>query len=121
MERKKVPDRFRYKETVVADGTGEVASDRVDVGEMLCCQSLAFRNRTGARGTVEVYLKQGAIETLIWDEPAPAANEWYWYPYEQHLRESERIIAKQATCLTSDVLDLHIIGYKTYGSRGEIV
>ena len=121
MERKKVPDRLRYKAKVAADGTGEVASDRVDIDEMLACQSIAFKNENGARGTLEIFLKQGAVETFIADQTSPASNRWYWYPYEQHLKEGEQIIAKQASCIASDILDLHIIGYKTYGSKGEIL
>jgi len=121
MERKKVPDRLRYLKTVAADGTGEVASDRVDIGEMLACQSIAFRNRSGARGNLEIYLKQGAVETFIADQTSPASNRWYWYPYEQHLTEGEQVTAKQASCKADDILDLHIIGYKTYGSKGEIL
>lgn len=120
MGAKKYPVRLRDKATVASDGTGEVKSDLVERGQVFACQSLAFRNRTGARGTVEFYIFHSDIETFICDEPAPAANEWYWYPYAQHLKEGERIIAKQASCLTSDVLDLHCIGYKMYGTEGGV-
>ncbi len=121
MERKKVPDRFRHQNTVAVNGTGTVESTPVDIGVMVACQSIAFRNQTGLRGNVEIYLKQQAVETFLCDQTTPAANRWYWYPYEQHLVEGEQIIARQATCLADDILDLHIIGYKTYGSEGEIV
>lgn len=120
MGAKKIPIRRRAYTKVAAAGTGSVSSRRVDQSEMECYQSLSFRNRTGARGDVEVYLKQGDLEVFLWDEPAPAANEWYWYPYPQTLKAGEQIIAKQASCLENDELDLHAIGYMIYGSQGEI-
>ena len=121
MERKKVPDRLRFYTKVAADGTGTVESDPIDQGEMLACQSIAFRNRTGARGAVILQVKQGAVTTVIAEEPAPAANEWYYYTYTQHLVAGEQIQASQASCSADDILDLHIVGYKTYGSQGEVV
>ena len=110
---KKYPTRLKYKATVATDGTGTVESDLVKPGQILACQSLAFRNKTGARGNLELYIKGPAGRTFIADQTSPATNRWYWYPYTQHIREGERIEAQQASCSTDDELDLHIIGYIT--------
>lgn len=120
MGAKKIPIRRRAYAKVAADGTGSVLSRRVDQSEMECYQSIAFRNRTGARGTLEVYLKSGEEEFFIFDQLSPGANTWYWYPYPQTLKQGERLIAKQESCSADDQLDLHCIGYMIYGSNGEI-
>jgi len=120
MGAKKYPIRLKFKATVGATGTGKIESDMVKPHQVIACQSIAFRNQTGARGTMELYIKQQTNLTCIADEPAPAANEWYWYPYTQHIKEGERIEAQQASCSADDVLDLHIIGYIIYESKGEI-
>ena len=106
--------RLPYSLKVAATGTGTISSDRVKVGQMLVCQSLAFRNQTGARGAITLQIKQGAVKFPLAYEPAPAANEWYTYPYEQHVNEGEQVECEQASCIADDVLDLVIIGYLEY-------
>ncbi len=115
MGAKKYPIRLPYKAKVAADGTGYVRSEILHRNRVIACQSIAFRNQTGARGTVEVYIKQGAALTFIFDQGSPAANTWYWYPYTQFIKEGEQIEAQQASAKEDDVLDLHIIGYTMYG------
>ncbi|MBA7479974.1 hypothetical protein ES707_15418 [subsurface metagenome] len=89
MQPRKYPIRLPSQVTVDADGTGYVRSEIMKVNRVLDCQSLAFRNRTGARGNMEIYIKQG-----------------------------EQIEAQQASCIAGDVLDLHIIGHITYEKEG---
>uniref|UniRef100_A0A6H1ZR55 Uncharacterized protein n=1 Tax=viral metagenome TaxID=1070528 RepID=A0A6H1ZR55_9ZZZZ len=115
MGAKKYPIRLRYKATVAADGTGYVRSEILHRNRVIACQSIGFRNRTGARGTVEAYIKQGAARTFIFDQGTPAANRWYWYPYTQFIKEGEQIEIQQASCSADDVLDLHIVGYTIFG------
>ena len=115
MGAKKNPRRLRHYTKIATNGTGYVRSDRLGLGQVLACQSIGFRNRTGARGTLELYIKQGEARTFIADQTSPLANRWYWYPYTQHIKEGEQLEAQQASCLQNDELDLHIIGYITYG------
>lgn len=114
---KKFPRRLRPYAKVPADGTGYVSSKPLSRGEVLACQSIGFRNRTGARGNLEIYIKQGEARTFLADQTSPAANRWYWYPYVQHIKEGEQIEAQQASCSADDELDLHIVGYITYGTE----
>jgi len=118
---KKFPIRLTYR----ADATAVIATDRVESeilrrNQTIACQSIGFRNRTGQRGNVEIYLRQGEFYVFICDQTTPAANRWYWYPYTQHLKLGERISAIQGGCVNGDILDLHIIGYSTYGEGVEI-
>lgn len=115
MGAKKYPIRLRDKTTVPADGTGYVRSEILHRNQAIACQSIAIRAQTGARGTFEVYIRQGAALTFIFDQASPAANTWYFYPYTQFIKEGEQIEVQQASCLENDVLDLHIIGYTMYG------
>lgn len=120
MGAKKYPLRLKKRVTVGANGTGTIETDMVKPHQVIACQSIGFRNRTGARGTLELYIKQQADLTFIADQSSPAANRWYWYPYTQHIKEGERIEAQQASCIANDILDLHIIGYVIYESEGKI-
>ncbi|MBA7575417.1 hypothetical protein ES708_17246 [subsurface metagenome] len=119
MQLEKYPIRLPSQATVGADGTGYVRSERLKVNRVLDCQSLAFRNRTGARGNVEVYIKQGASLAFICDQTTPGANTWYWYTYPQTIKEGEQFEAQQASCIAGDILDLHIIGHITFEKEGE--
>lgn len=115
MGAKKHPIRLRYKAVVGANGTGYVRSEILHRNRVIACQSIAFRNQTGARGTLEVYIKAGASRTFLFDQGTPASNRWYYYPYTQFIKTGEQIETEQATCLEDDVLDLHIVGYTMYG------
>ncbi|MBA7622113.1 hypothetical protein ES703_29484 [subsurface metagenome] len=119
MQPRKYPIRLPSQVTVDADGTGYVRSEIMKVNRILDCQSLAFRNRTGARGHVEIYIKQGASLIVVCDQTAPEANRWYWYPYPQTIKEGEQFEAQQEECIAGDVLDLHIIGHITFESKKE--
>lgn len=113
------PIRLRYKAKVGADGTGSVGSQILEAGQVLGCESIAFRNQTGARGTLEIYIKQGASLVFICDQTSPQADTWYWYSYTQTILEGEQLEAQQASCIAGDVLDLHIIGHITYEKGGK--
>jgi len=117
MGAKKYPRRLRHYTKVAADGTGYVSTQPLQAGHVLACQSIGFRNRTGTRGTLELYIKQGEARTFIADQSTPVLNRWYWYPYTQHIKEGEQIEAQQASCSEDDELDLHIIGYITFGTE----
>lgn len=121
MEQERYPIRRRHQAKVGADGTGRVRSLILEAGQVLDCESIAFRNRTGSRGALEIYIKQGASLVFICDQTTPVADTWYWYPYTQTIKEGEQLEAQQASCVTGDVLDLHIVGHITYeqGGRGK--
>ena len=104
--------------TVAASGTGLISTPPVRTGQMLCVQSLAFRNRTGARGTATLQVRRMDTAYQLGDQPSPVANTWYYYPYPQYVQEGEVIEVSQASCSTSDVLDLVIVGYIVY--KGEV-
>ena len=99
---------------VSATGTGTINTDRVETGQMLVCQSIAFRNQTAARGAITLQVRQGSALLVLAYESAPAAGEWYYYPYEQHVNQGEQVEVQQASCVADDLLDLHIIGYIEY-------
>lgn len=112
---KKYPRRLRAYTRVAANGTGYVRTDPLQLGQVLASQSIGFRNRTGARGNLELYIKEGESRTFIADQTTPESNRWYWYPYTQHIKEGEQLEAQQASCIAGDELDLHIVGYITFG------
>ena len=120
MGAKKFPIRLTYRADASGGATDRVESEILHRNRTIACQSIAFRNRTGVRGNVEIYLRQGEFYVFICDQTTPAVNRWYWYPYTQHLKEGEQISAIQDTCLAADILDLHILGYSTYGPEGVI-
>ena len=117
---KKFPIRLTYRATATGGVTDRVESEIMHRNRTIACQSIAFRNRTGQRGNVEIWIRQGEFYAFICDQTTPAANRWYWYPYTQHIKVGEQIVAIQDTCTALDVLDLHIIGYSTYGEEAVI-
>lgn len=117
---KKFPIRLTYRATALGGATDEVASEILKRNRTIACQSIAFRNQTGLRGNVEIWLRQGEFYTFICDQTTPALNRWYFYPYTQHIKMGEQLVAIQAACTIGDVLDLHILGYSTYGEENVI-
>lgn len=117
MPPEKYPVRLPRQAKVGENGTGYVRAETMKVGQVLDCQSIAFRNRTGARGNVEIYVKQGPSLTFICDQTAPEAGRWYWYPYTQTIKEGEQIEAQQGSCIAGDILDLHIIGHIAFENK----
>jgi len=120
MGAKKYPIRLLYRAPVAAAGTGYVRSEILRRNQLIACQSIGFRNRTGKRGNVEIYIKQQAFRSFICDQTTPDANRWYWYPYTQFFKMGEQIEAEQASCLKDDILDLVIVGYTIWESEGQI-
>ena len=106
--------RLPYNTKVAATGTGTIRADPGANGQMLVCQSIAFRNQTGARGTASLRIKQSGVVYDLGDQASPAANQWYYYAHEQHVNEGEQVEVSQASCTINDVLDLVIIGYFEY-------
>jgi hypothetical protein len=106
--------RLPYTVTVAATGTGTISSDRVKSGQMLVCQSIAFRNQTGDRGAATLQIRQSGVTYPLSMEQAPTRNEWITYEVEQYVNEGEQVEVQQASCSASDVLDLVIIGYVEY-------
>lgn len=94
-----------------ASGIGVITAPRVAEGQILVCQSIAWKNETGARGTATFRVKSGGVVYPVNDQVSPAANTWYCYPYEVDVLEGEQIEVSQASCTQNDVLDLVITGY----------
>ena len=117
---KKFPIRLVYQAAALGGVTDRVESEILKRNRTIACQSIAFRNRTGLRGNVEIWLRQGESYVFICDQTTPALNRWYWYPYTQHLKVGEQLSAIQDTCTIGDILDLQIIGYSTYGEENVI-
>ncbi len=103
--------RLPYTAKVSATGTGTIRSDRVKNGQMLVCQSLAFRNQTGARGTASLRIKQSGVVYDLGDQASPALGQWYYYAFPVYVNEGEQVEVSQASCTINDVLDLVIVGY----------
>lgn len=106
--------RLPYTVVVASTGTGTISSDRVKSGQMLVCQSIAFRNQTGDRGAAILRIRQSGVNYPLAQENAPVAGEWYHYDTEQYVNEGEQVEVSQAGCTASDVLDLVILGYVEY-------
>jgi len=117
---KKFPIRLTYRADALGGATDRVESEILQRNRTIACQSIAFRNRTGQRGNVEIWLRQSQFYVFICDQTTPAANRWYYYPYTQHLKVGEQLSAIQDTCTIGDILDLHILGYSTYGEEDVI-
>ena len=83
--------RIPLTATVAASGTGLISTPPVQAGQMLCVQSLAFRNETGARGTATLQIRRMGQPYPIIDQPSPAANIWYNYDTPQYVNEGEVI------------------------------
>lgn len=103
--------RRKFQATIASSTTGIVSSDPVKAGRMLVCQSIAFKNATGARGTATLQIRQGGAVYPINDQASPSANVWYNYPYPVYVNEGEQIEVSQASCSASDILHLVVIGY----------
>jgi len=121
MGAKKYPDRDRPIVTVAATGTGTVKSKRAENGQLICWQSIAFRNRTGTRGSVVLSVVRGEADYPFAEEPAPTANEWWFYDKPVWLKAGEHLQADQSNCQANDVIELSLIGYSVFGSEGEVV
>ncbi len=103
--------RLSLRQVVASTGTGIINSDRIKNGQMLVCQSIAFRNQTGARGTASLRIKQSGVVYDLGDQASPAANQWYYYAYPVYVNEGEQVEVSQASCTINDILDLVIVGY----------
>jgi len=117
MGAKKYPIRLPYHAVISVTNPDRVESEVVHRNRMIACQSIAFRNQTGLRGNVEVWIRSGDTYVFIFDQTTPALNRWYWYPYTQYLKVGEQISAIQGGCVVGDILDLHIIGYTMFGEE----
>jgi hypothetical protein len=111
MSRKMDAVRIPAVATVPSATTGVIDTPAVKPGVTMVCQSIAFRNRTGARGTVTIQLRSGGAVFPISDQASPSANQFYSYPYPIDVHEGEQIEASQLSCSQSDILDLVVIGY----------
>lgn len=96
---------------VAANGTGLISTENVKPNQALVVQSVAWKNATGARGTATLRIKSGPVDYPLGDQPSPDADSWYYYPFEQHLKEGEQVEVAQADCIAADVLHLMVIGY----------
>jgi hypothetical protein len=109
--------RIPLTATVAASGTGLISTDPVRTGQMLCVQSLAFRNETGARGKAILQIRRMGVAYQLAEEHSPEANEWLHYDTPQYVNEGEVIEVSQASCIISDILDMVIVGYIDYKSE----
>lgn len=120
MGAKKFRRRLRGYTKVAADGTGYVRSERIERNQTIACQSIAFRNRTGTRGTVTLSVEHAGTTFPFADQSAPTVNRWWFYPYTQYIGTGERVEASQASCKADDELDLVVIGYMMYAEEREV-
>jgi len=111
--------RLPLKAVVAVNGVGTVASKRVENGQVMVCQSITWRNRTGARGTLVLQIRSDDVVYPFANQLTPGANTWYWDPYEVRINEGEQIEASQETCIAADILDLIVLGYIVYKSEAE--
>ena len=111
--------RIPLQVTVASGGTGLISSDKVLPDQTLVCQSIAYRNETGDRGTATLQIRRLGQAYPLGDQSSPIANLWYYYDTPQYVNEGEVVEVSQASCSQSDVLDLVIIGYIVYEAEVE--
>jgi len=94
------------------DGTATVNCDEVPEGELLVLQTISWINVTAQRGTMQILIKRDAMSCVLKVGLAqPQALALCWSG-KVTLEEDDRIIVKQAGCLTGDAFVGAAWGYR---------
>ena len=94
------------------DGTATLNCDEVPEGELLVLQTISWINITAQRGTMQILIKRDAMSCVLKVGLAqPQALALCWSG-KVTLEEDDRIIVKQAGCLTGDAFVGAAWGYR---------
>jgi len=111
----KRPIRIR-EVTRASGGTFDyVQSKIVPPGEIWCLQGIAYENETGARGTFRRYIEGHGYNHYLAEDTSPGAGELIFTDKILYLLPGERLVIRQASCTSGDVLSLYVHGYRTRG------
>jgi hypothetical protein len=105
---------IRIDITVIASGGtyDYIRSEYVPPGFLWCLQGISYENETGARGT----FRRGREETgvIAWDaeHQSPGSGELIFTDKQVFVKPGERLVIRQATCTSGDVLRLWAHGYR---------
>jgi hypothetical protein len=111
----KMPIRIRAVAKATESGTLYVKSDIVPPGEIWCLQGIAYENETGARGTFRRYIDGHGYEHYVAEHQNPGKGELIFTDKIIYLLPGERLVVRQASCTSGDILALYAHGYKTHG------
>lgn len=110
----KMPIRIR-KVAKASGGTYDyVKTDVVPPGEIWCLQGIAYENETGARGTFRRYIEGHGYNHYLAEKTSPGAGELIFTQWIVYLLPGERLVIRQASCTSGDVLALYAHGYKIH-------
>lgn len=105
-----------YRERVTAIGvTGSgiyLTLAKVDAGRIRNITHLSVENKTSAYTKCRLSVYNGAIDFLIDEAIYPAATELLVHPKDILLGEGDVLRAHLTGCTTSDLLELHAIGWE---------
>jgi hypothetical protein len=111
----KMPIRIREGKKASGDTYDYVKSDQVPPGEIWCLQGIAYENETGARGTFRRYIEGHGYNHYLGEKTSPGKGELIFTNKIVYLIPGERLVVRQASCTSGDILALYAHGYKTLG------
>jgi hypothetical protein len=76
---------------------------------------IAYENETGARGTFRRYIEGHGYNHYLAEDTSPGAGELIFTDKVLYLLPGERLVIRQASCTSGDVLSLYAHGYRTRG------
>lgn len=110
--------RYPFREhisTVSAAATYDyLKTKQVADGEVEIIETVAYENETGARGTFRRYIERGSEAIYVVEHRCPGAGELIFSDHTLTLLPGERLVVRQASCSTSDILQLYVTGYKIF-------
>ncbi len=86
----------------------------VQSGEIQTIETVAYENQTGARGTFRRYIERDNEALYVAEMQGPGLGELIFSDKTLTLLPRERLVVRQATCSSGDVLKLYVTGYKIY-------
>jgi hypothetical protein len=113
----KRPLRIR-EVTRASGGTYDyVQSKQVPPGELWSLLGIAYENETGARGTFRRYIEGHGYNHYLAEQTSPGAGELIYTDKAVYLLPGERLVIRQASCSSGDVIALYAHGYKIKGAK----
>ena len=110
----KMPIRIRTTAKASGGTYDYLKSDVVPTGEIWCLQGIAYENETGARGTFRRYIEGHGYNHYLAEHTSPGAGELIFTDELTYLIPGERLVVRQASCISGDSLALYAHGYKVH-------
>lgn len=100
--------------TMTADEAFSEVCTTVPAGEVWVLQLAFIRNASGVRGSQSIRLVTGGQDYIVKLDTAPVATVPLLLTGEFTLKEGDKVRIYHAACLTDDVVDAGVWGYKMY-------